>query len=227
MKNQNTGRLEEKEKLLNKRCHAELVSASSTQAVLKQQQQASKILNQVQDDFINNTTASGFTLIELLVVVLIIGILAAVAVPQYQTAVLKSRFTAFLPLLRSLKEAQELYYMENGEYAVSLLTLDIQMPESCSKVSQGSGNMWYCGKAWLIDNGLGNNKPMGYIQAYFCPDNTSISDYSSCVRGRVAYIAFHYDQVTSSTLNPNNAGKVICTGHTSSGKQLCKTFLKN
>ena len=59
----------------------------------------------------------GFTLIELLVVVLIIGILAAVAVPQYQKSVLKSRFSALMPLGRSVHEAQESYYLENNRYS--------------------------------------------------------------------------------------------------------------
>ena len=69
-----------------------------------------------------------FTLIELLVVVLIIGILAAIAVPQYQKAVAKSQFATLKDLTISLKNAQELYYLSNGEYASKLSDLDITLP---------------------------------------------------------------------------------------------------
>ncbi len=55
-----------------------------------------------------------FTLIELLVVVLIIGILAAVALPQYQKVVEKSRIAAALPVMDNVKKNMELYLTENG-----------------------------------------------------------------------------------------------------------------
>ncbi len=58
----------------------------------------------------------GFTLIELLVVVLIISILAAIALPQYQFAVARSRFVQAKVLATSLAEAEELYYLTNGKY---------------------------------------------------------------------------------------------------------------
>ena len=70
----------------------------------------------------------GFTLIELLVVVLIIAILGAVALPQYQRAVYKSRFQALMPVAREIYQGNEMYYLTNGHYATSVEDLDLKNP---------------------------------------------------------------------------------------------------
>ena len=66
-----------------------------------------------------------FTLIELLVVVLIIGILAAIAVPQYQVAVEKSRASSDLPILQALVNARKVYQLTNGKPSCNLEELDV------------------------------------------------------------------------------------------------------
>ena len=70
-------------------------------------------------------TTKAFTLIELLVVVLIIGILAAVTLPQYQQAVLKSRVMQVLPYLKAVKNAEEAYYLANGKYTSDMDSLSV------------------------------------------------------------------------------------------------------
>ena len=69
----------------------------------------------------------GFTLIELLVVVLIIGILSAIALPQYQKAVKKARIMQGVVATRTLGVAQEAYYLANGEYTDDADNLDVSV----------------------------------------------------------------------------------------------------
>ena len=72
----------------------------------------------------------GFTLIELLVVVLIIGILAAVALPQYQKAVWKSKNAQLKQMVHAVIQAEQVYYLANGEYTKNFADLGIELPLS-------------------------------------------------------------------------------------------------
>jgi prepilin-type N-terminal cleavage/methylation domain-containing protein len=69
---------------------------------------------------------AGFTLIELLVVVIIIGILAAIALPQYQQAVEKSRASDAIINARTIANANEIFYLTQGKYSNDIGLLDIE-----------------------------------------------------------------------------------------------------
>jgi type IV pilus assembly protein PilE len=85
----------------------------------------------------------GFTLIELLVAVLIIGILAAIALPQYRIAVLKSRAVAALPMLKAIYQAEERYHLITGNHTVNFNDLDITIGNNCASNSCRVNNIQF------------------------------------------------------------------------------------
>ena len=105
---------------------------------------------------------AGFTLIELLVVVLIIGILAAVAVPQYQKAVMKSRAMGIMPLVKAIDTAQQVYKLANGTYSDSFEKLDLALPEGTGTICNDA--------AWIVS---GEIPCVSYKNSYCYLMNTS------------------------------------------------------
>ena len=87
-----------------------------------------------------NSTRRGFTLIELLVVVLIIGILAAIALPQYNKAVELTEAKMIIANLHAIKRAEQLYYLAHGTYTKNWEELDVIL--SAKKISQSKTTLY-------------------------------------------------------------------------------------
>ncbi len=161
--------------------------------------------------FNNSLNVRGFTLIELLVVVLIIVILAAIALPQYQMAVLKSRYNTLKFMTNALAQAEELYYLEHGTYAedVSQLMLDFA-DKPTNKTPKKGENFYYF--PWGHCNILSNAPRVGCT--LFVQD-TAVIGFAIHMKNQSA---------NASSKDKAHAGKARCVAYTATGlpNKLCQ-----
>ena len=84
----------------------------------------------------------GFTLIELLIVVVIIGILAAIAIPKFSATREKAYFAAMKSDVKNLASQQEIYYADNYSYTTSTAALAFTNSEGVTVTIAASTSGW-------------------------------------------------------------------------------------
>jgi type IV pilus assembly protein PilA len=86
-----------------------------------------------------NKSEKGFTLIELLVVIIIIGILAAIALPSFLNQAAKAKQSEAKSYVGSVNRAQQAYRIENNAFAKDFKTLEVGLPEETASYTYAMG----------------------------------------------------------------------------------------
>ena len=158
----------------------------------------------------NISRLGGFTLIELLVVVLIIGILAAMAMPQYFKAVERSRMAEAVTLMDSIVKAQRRKFMQKNRYAEDFRGLDVSL--------KGARRTDYYTKGDPQTGAGGNGFKISLFSTLF---TNSAVEAIRMVDGRTDHRSLQYKYYLSRNYQSDN---VECVAINQAGRELCADF---
>ncbi|WP_428053191.1 type IV pilin protein, partial [Candidatus Avelusimicrobium faecicola] len=150
-------------------------------------------------------------LIELLVVVLIIGILAAMALPQYFKAVERSRMTEAITLMDSVVKAQRLKFLQTNHYVEDFRGLDVSPKGATgwSYFTKGDPVTGAGGNGFRIILSINDGFRDGHMNAVRMVDGNRSSP------------SLQYQYVLERHYQSDN---VTCIGNNQAGRELCADF---
>ena len=164
---------------------------------------------------------NGFTLIELLVTVVIIGILAAVALPQYQKAVERTRATEAVSILNGIQKALDSYFVKydkypgnenNGKGVVDGLSNEIEIPIICDLLDEQ-----FCRSKYFVWKISCNNHGCAFVAGRIKnPESIESNEYQNNTE---------YDLILdSNALSPEFTYKICLSRDTSIGQSVCQSL---
>ena len=151
----------------------------------------------------------GFTLIELLIVVLIVGILSAVAMPQYARSIEKARATEAMQNIKAINEAIYAYSAERNACPVKFqkLLVDIAGEKTADDTITGDNFTYY-----IASNGATNF----LVPGTSCPGALAMRN-----GGAMQYYMWNPHQVVNTE---SNTRTIACTGDSTQAINLCKSL---